>query len=256
MTGARGGGIDLTFSAPKSVSVVWALGDAAQRRDIEDAHAGAVAAAVRYLRHAVPTVRRRVDGVLVEQCAADLVAAEYRHTTARGVLAGDAPDPQLHSHVVVTSAVRDDGRIVAVASRPLFRAAREVGAFYRLALADELSRRGYAIDAGTGRHGRYFEIAGVPPGLASAFSARSREVARAAERFRAKWGREPRRGELRRLKLENRRAKRLRTRGDLQRAWGSSQRALTCPAVRWPSSSRWRRPPRGRVRCPPVSSTV
>ncbi len=43
-----------------------------------------------------------------------------------------------------------------------------------------------------------------------AFSARSREVARAAERFRAKWGREPARGELRRLKLENRKAKRLR----------------------------------------------
>ena len=219
VTGARGGGIDLTFSAPKSVSVVWALGDAGQRRDMEDAHAAAVAGALDYLSRTVPTVRRRVDGVLLEECAADLVAAEYRHTTARGVLAGDAPDPQVHSHVVVTCAVRSDGRIVAVASRPVFRAARELGAFYRLALADELSARGYAIDAGTGRHGRYFEIAGVPRGLAAAFSARSREVARAAERFRAKWGREPARGELRRLKLENRRSKRLRTRGDLQRAW-------------------------------------
>jgi len=217
--GARGGGIDLTFSAPKSVSVVWALGDPGHRHDMEEAHAAAVHEAVVYLARTVPTVRRRVDGVLVEECAADLVAAEYPHTTARGVLAGDAPDPQLHSHVVVTCAVRCDGRIVAVASRPVFRAARELGAYYRLALADELSRRGYAIDAGTGRDGRYFEMAGVPPGLASAFSARSREVARAAERFRAKWGREPKRGELRRLKLENRRAKRLRTRSDLQRAW-------------------------------------
>ena len=219
VTGVRGGGIDLTFSAPKSVSVVWALGDAGQRREMEDAHAAAVAAAVRYLNETVPTVRHKVDGVVREETSRDLIAAEYRHTTARGVLAGDAPDPQLHSHVVVTSAVRADGRIVAVASRPVFRAAREVGAYYRLALADELSRRGYAIDAGTGRHGRYFEIAGVPRGLASAFSARSREVARAAERFRAKWGREPERGELRRLKLEHRSAKRLRTRGDLQRAW-------------------------------------
>jgi conjugative relaxase-like TrwC/TraI family protein len=71
----------------------------------------------------------------------------------------DAPDPQLHSHVVVTSAVRDDGRIVAVASRPIFRSAREVGAFYRSALAHELSQRGYEIAVGTGKEGRYFEIA-------------------------------------------------------------------------------------------------
>ena len=220
--GARGGGIDLTFSAPKSVSTVWALGSGTHRRDMEEAHAAAVTAAMAHLAAAVPTVRRRVHGRLGEEHAKDLIAAEYRHTTARGVLAGDAPDPQLHSHVVVTSAVRDDGRIVAVASRPVFRATREVGAYYRLALADELSKRGYAIDAGTGRHGRYFEIAGVPRSLADAFSARSREVARAAERFRAKWGREPERGELRRLKLENRTAKALRTRGDLQRAWNET----------------------------------
>ena len=77
---------------------------------------------------------------------------------------GDAPDPQLHSHVVITSAVREDGRIVAVASRPVFRSAREVGAYYRSALAHQLTERGYAIEQGTGKQGRYFEIAGVPEG--------------------------------------------------------------------------------------------
>ena len=87
-----------------------------------------------------------------------------------------------------------------------------MGAYYRSALAHQLSERGYAIEAGTGKQGRYFEIAGVPQGLLEAFSARSREVARAAERFRAKWGRAPERGELRRLKLENRKAKVLVTR--------------------------------------------
>jgi conjugative relaxase-like TrwC/TraI family protein len=218
-TGARGGGIDLTFSAPKSVSAIWALGNNTQRRDMADAHAAAVVEAMTYLTDIVPTVRHRVGREVLEEHARDLVAAEYRHTTARGVLDGDAPDPQLHSHVVVTSAIRQDGRIVAVASRPVFRAARELGAAYRSALARELSQRGYPIEAGTGRHGRYFEIAGVPRGLSQAFSARSREVARAAERFRAKWGREPERGELRRLKLENRKAKLLVTRSDLQTVW-------------------------------------
>ena len=218
--GARGGGIDLTFSAPKSVSAVWALGDHSRRADIEAAHRAAVEQAIGYLTETTPTVRRRYGGIVAEEHASGLIAVEFPHTTARGVMSGDPPDPQLHSHVVVTSAVRSDGRVAAVASRPIFRAAREVGAFYRCALAHELAERGYAIQPGTGKHGRYFELAGIPAGLASAFSARSREVARASERFRAKWGREPERGELRRLKLENRTAKRLVTRGDLERAWG------------------------------------
>jgi conjugative relaxase-like TrwC/TraI family protein len=217
--GRRGGGIDLTFSAPKSVSAVWALGDEAQRRQIEDAHAAAVSEAVAHLTENVPTVRRRYEGPAVEECAVDLLAAEYRHTTARGVIEGDAPDPQVHSHVVVTSAIREDGRLVAVASRPIFRSARELGAYYRSALAHELVQRGYAIERATGKQGRYFEIAGVPRGLLDAFSARSREVARAAERFRAKWGRAPERDELRALKLENRRAKVLVTKADLRHAW-------------------------------------
>ena len=218
-TGVRAGGIDLTFSAPKSVSVVWALGTEKQRSDMLDAHMIAVTEAVNYLRRAVPTVRRHVGHEIVEEHSLDLLAAEFRHTTARGTLDGDVPDPQLHSHVVATAAVRSDGRIVAVASRPIFRAAREVGAYYRSALAHELRQRGYPVEAGTGRHQRYFEIAGVPRGLCEAFSARSREVARAAERFRAQWGREPRRHELRKLKLENRKAKSLVTTRDLEAAW-------------------------------------
>jgi conjugative relaxase-like TrwC/TraI family protein len=217
--GGRGSGIDVTFSAPKSVSTVWALGDPWQREQIEQAHGRAVEQTIRHLREQVPVVRRRYSGQVVEEHAKDVIATEYRHTTARGVSGAQAPDPQLHSHVVVTGAVREDDRIVAVASRPIFRSARELGAFYRSALADDLIREGYAIEQGTGKNGRYFEIAGVPRDLCEAFSGRSREVARAAERFRARYGRAPERGELRNLALENRRAKTLTTRSDLQRVW-------------------------------------
>ncbi len=155
----------MTFSAPKSVSTVWALGGQEQRRDMEAAHAAAVKEAVAHLVGTVPVVRRRYDGQVVEEHAVDVIAADYRHTTARGVVEGDPPDPQLHSHVVLTSAIRQDGRLVAVASRPIFRAAREVGAYYRSALAHELAQRGYAIERNTGKQGRYFEIQGVPSGL-------------------------------------------------------------------------------------------
>jgi conjugative relaxase-like TrwC/TraI family protein len=235
--GRRGGGIDLTFSAPKSVSVVWALGDEHERREIEAAHAAAVTDAMAHLTETVPTVRRRYDGQVVEEHAVDLVAAEYRHTTARGVMEGDAPDPQLHSHVVITSAIREDGRLVAVASRPIFRSAREVGAYYRSALAHELAERGYRIERGTGKEGRYFEIEGVPRSMLDAFSQRSREVARAAERFRAKWGRAPERGELRQLKLENRKAKVLVTKADLQLVWNETAARFEAPTERTPSEA-------------------
>jgi conjugative relaxase-like TrwC/TraI family protein len=217
--GARGGGIDGVFSAPKSVSTVWALADPWQREQIEQAHANAVGQTVAYMREHVPLIRRRYGAEVIEEPAKDLIAVEYRHTTARGVSGADAPDPQLHSHVVITSALRADDRIVAVASRPVFRAAGELGAFYRSAIAQELVAQGYPIEGGTGKNGKYFEITGVPDGLRDAFSGRSREVARAADRFRARYGRAPERGELRDLALENRRAKTLANRTDLDRAW-------------------------------------
>ena len=168
--GSRGGGIDVTFSAPKSVSVVWALGDPWQREQIEAAHAKAVERSMSYLKERVPVVRRRYDGQVVEEQAKDVIATAYRHTTARGVSGADAPDPQLHTHVVISGAVREDDRIVAVASRPVFRGLREVGAFYRSALAQELAEEGYPIEQGTGSDGKYFEIAGVPAALRDAFS--------------------------------------------------------------------------------------
>ncbi len=214
----------MTFSAPKSVSTVWALAEPWQRQEIEAAHATAVEQTVGYMREHVPVVRRRYSGQIVEEPAKDLIAAEYQHTTARGVAGGKAPDPQLHSHVVITGVVREDDRLVATWSRPVFRSARELGAHYRAALAHELSERGYEIQQATGKDGKYFELAGVPEGLREAFSGRSREVARAAERFRARTGREPKRGELRDLALENRRAKTLTTRRDLERVWRETGR--------------------------------
>ncbi len=104
-----------------------------------------------YLKERVPVVRRRYDGQVVEEQAKDVIATAYRHTTARGVSGAEAPDPQLHTHVVISGAVREDERIVAVASRPVFRGLREVGAFYRSALAEELAEEGYPIEQGTGR---------------------------------------------------------------------------------------------------------
>ena len=125
--GGRAAGIDVTFSAPKSVSAVWALADPWQRETIEQAHANAVGEAIGYMRDEIQVVRRRRDNVVVHETARDLIAAEYLHTTARGVSGAQTPDPQLHSHVVISGVIRQDGRLAAVSSRPIFRSAREVG---------------------------------------------------------------------------------------------------------------------------------
>jgi len=218
--GTRAAGLDVTFSAPKSVSIAWALSSGGQREALEAAHRGAVAEALGYLRETVPTLAVYQGRGLprLEVPAAGLLAAEFVHTTARGVEDG-VPDPQLHSHCVITSVLRADGSVAAARSRPVFRAAREVGAFYRACLAEQLTELGYEIEHSTGKDGRYFELQGVGEQARAAFSKRSQEVARAAERFRAQYGRAPERGELRALKLASRQAKQPRTRPELTQAW-------------------------------------
>lgn len=215
--GTRAGGIDVTFSAPKSVSIAWALGG--QRAALEAAHHAAVEAAVDYLREAVElTVRYDAAAAsAVPARAAHVHAAAFMHTTARGV-GEEAPDPQLHSHVVLTSVEREDGSVAAVRSRPVLRAAREVGAYYRAYLAGELRQLGYVIEP-AGDDGRYFRIGGISEEMERAFSARTEEVQRAAREFRAQHGREPERGELRDLAVRTRERKTLPRDRELDRVW-------------------------------------
>lgn len=215
--GSRAGGLDLTFSAPKSVSVVWAISDQRGREAIEGAQREAVASAVEYLRRRVPLTVERVDGGPVPACASELHAAEFMHTTARGV-SGELPDPQLHSHVVVMSVEREDGTIAAVRSRPAFAAAAEIGAYYRAQLATGLRALGYATEQ-AGKEQRYFRIRGVGEELEREFSKRTDEVRRSWEEFRARHGRQPQRGELRALAIRTREAKVAQTRGDLDASW-------------------------------------
>ncbi|MEO9118176.1 MAG: MobF family relaxase, partial [Solirubrobacteraceae bacterium] len=175
--------IDATFSAPKSVSAVWALASPGLRAEIEAAQERAVDAALRHATEFVPMVRRRVDrSIVLRETPAELIASSWRHTTSRAV-AGRAPDPQLHSHVVLHGAVRQgDDRVVAIESRAWLVHQREVGAAYRAQLATEFRALGFGIEAGTGRGGRYFELAGVPDGLLQQWSGRHQQVRAAIDR--------------------------------------------------------------------------
>jgi conjugative relaxase-like TrwC/TraI family protein len=168
--------IDATFSAPKSVSAAWAIASPGIREQIEGAHERAIDRALNYATEQVPMLRRRIDqDRVVHEKATGLVATSWRHTTAR-VVTDQLPDPQLHSHVLLHAAVRRDGRLVAIDSRSWLVHQREVGAAYRTELARELQSLGFAIERGTGRGGRYFEIDGIPQGLLDRWSSRHHQV--------------------------------------------------------------------------------
>jgi conjugative relaxase-like TrwC/TraI family protein len=83
-------GYDLTFSSPKSVTLMFAQGDDHVRDAVREAHDSAVVQALGYLEGEALRVRRGRDGVSVLE-AGGFVAAGFRHRTSR------AGDPQLHT---------------------------------------------------------------------------------------------------------------------------------------------------------------
>jgi conjugative relaxase-like TrwC/TraI family protein len=117
-------GFDLTFSAPKCVSVLFGVGDDRVRGAIRRAHDSAVADALGYVERHAAVTRRGVGGVHAVP-GRGLVAAAFRHRTSR------AGDPQLHTHVLVANlTLGADGRWSALDGRRLYAHAKTAGYVY------------------------------------------------------------------------------------------------------------------------------
>jgi conjugative relaxase-like TrwC/TraI family protein len=160
--------IDLTFSAPKSVSVLFALGGAELSCGLGSAHDRAVTAAVEYLEREACWTRRGHAGI--ERVRGEgFVGAAYRHRMSR------ARDPQLHTHAVVANMTRADGRFTALDARALYEHKSAAGAVYRAVLRAEVRERlGWISWKQVGRG--LFEIDGVPAGVLRHFSQRRTEI--------------------------------------------------------------------------------
>ena len=174
----RSAGLDLTFSADKSVSVLWALADPKLRAQIEACHEDAVRWTLENLfrKHCAYT-RRGAGGH--EVVSGDLVAATFTHHESR------ENDPQLHTHCTLFNAVRthDDGKWRTLYQLPVFKWVRAGGAVYRLALAWHLRERlGLDIER-YGQDGEFTRIAGIPEHLSDAFSKRTHEIERSARQL-------------------------------------------------------------------------
>jgi conjugative relaxase-like TrwC/TraI family protein len=166
---------DLTFSAPKSVSVLFAVAPAEVSAALVECHEEAVRGALGYLEDEALFVRRGKGGARFEH-AGGLIAAAYRHRMSRAL------DPQLHTHVVAANLARgEDGRYTALHHPSLYRAARTAGYLYqshlRAAVRDRLGLEWGPVHKGAA------ELEELPADVLRVFSQRRAQVeAAVAER--------------------------------------------------------------------------
>ncbi|MEM9098087.1 MAG: MobF family relaxase [Pseudomonadota bacterium] len=165
-------GWDLTFSAPKSVSLLSLVGGDLR---IRDAHDKAVAATIAHVEARYGETRIREGGEIKTVKTGKLVVAAFKHDLSRDL------DPQLHTHAVVANMTQGpDGKWRSINSRPFYQDSKVIGRYYREQLAMQLSQLGYGIE--TGKDG-LFEIKGFSKEIIAEFSQRRAEIERSmAER--------------------------------------------------------------------------
>jgi conjugative relaxase-like TrwC/TraI family protein len=169
---ARRVGFDFTFSAPKSVSVLYELsGD----ERILDAFRASVKETMEEAEREMKT-RVRIKGADHDRETGNMVWAEFTHFTARPE--EGRPDPHLHSHCFAFNQSFDEveKRWKAGQFGDLKRDAPYWEAAFDARLAHRIKELGYA----TGKRGYSFEIAGTPQSLIDKFSRRRNAIEREA----------------------------------------------------------------------------
>ena len=164
---------DLTFSAPKSVSVLWGLSAGPVQHDVRAAHEAAVRAAFDYLERTA-CITRRGRGGARQLRGEGFVAAAFQHRVSR------AGDPQLHTHVLVANATKAEGRYTALHGALLYREAKTAGFLYHAALRAELTQR-VGVEWHRDPASPHPEIVGIDRALRDAFSKRAAEIAQQLE---------------------------------------------------------------------------
>ncbi len=175
----RSSGVDMTFSADKSVSALWAVADPALRSRIAEAHndAARVALEETVFRYCAYTRIRDREGQ-IRVLPADISVAMFQHGTSR------ENDPQLHTHCVIFNAARthEDGKWRAMHQYPVYSWAKAAGGVYRNALAWNLRERlGIRMEQ-YGPNAGFTRIVGMPEDLQVSWSKRRKAiVAKAGE---------------------------------------------------------------------------
>ncbi|NVM96193.1 MobF family relaxase [Arthrobacter wenxiniae] len=179
-------GFDLTFSVPKSVSVLWAVADNDVRQQILDAHHRAVSTVLAWLEQEAIHTRTGRNGV-AHVGTKGAIAAAFDHWESR------AGDPQLHTHLVIANRVqrRSDDAWATIDSRALFKAVVAASEHYNGLLFDEL-RRSLGTEADfrsptAVQRNPSHELSGVDTALIMEFSNRSRLIGAETDRLTQNW---------------------------------------------------------------------
>lgn len=198
-------GFDLTFSVPKSVSVLWALAEPKLQADLAAAHQQAVEECMDWLERNVIQARAGHGGV-AWVAVEGVVASMFDHWDSR------VGDPQLHTHAVIANRVCriSDGKWVTLDSYTLHRHMVAVSEKYNSILFDRIYERtgavaelraGIASLTGTDAEGLLeqlgepgsdpvnprAELAGIADALITEFSARSLEITSRTDELVARW---------------------------------------------------------------------
>ena len=164
-------GVDITLSAPKSVSLEALLGGPGSARAMR-AHDAAVRATLDFIEARLLRTRRwsREERRSVQVNAPALVAATFRHITSRN------NDPQLHTHCVIANMTRDGEQWRSAEIGLLRRSEKLIGAFFRNELAHGLRKAGFTLRPSMIGRVPGFEISGWPRAALEAFSSRRRQI--------------------------------------------------------------------------------
>jgi conjugative relaxase-like TrwC/TraI family protein len=161
-------GFDTTFCPPKSVSLLFGLGDPEVSNEVRNAHDAAVTRALA-IYETLAQGRRGAGGRRIVE-GEGFVGAAFRHRTSRAL------DPHLHTHVVIANLVHagEDERWSALDGRPVFQWCRTIGHLYNAELRHELTRR-LGVEWTEVKNG-LADIEGVPRSVIDAFSTRRAEI--------------------------------------------------------------------------------
>ncbi|MGC9101138.1 MAG: MobF family relaxase [Caldisericum sp.] len=158
-------GIDVTVSAPKSVSIAYALAPDEVRKQIKEAYDKAVNSLIREIERYVYT-RDRTQNAQSLYVKAEALISRFDHFTSREL------DPQLHSHLLISNQVFRGDKFTAIEAREIYRVQHYLDAYFKAELARELSSRGFALEVT--KDG--FEIRGISREVIETFSKRSNEI--------------------------------------------------------------------------------
>jgi conjugative relaxase-like TrwC/TraI family protein len=166
---------DLTFSAPKAVSLAYELGGDER---ILDAFNSSVVETMDEMEGAM-MARIRKGGADEDRVTANLVSANFVHRTTRPI--DGLPQPHLHCHSTVFNATFDtaEDRWKAAQTVALFRDKGYYQAAFDSRLALKLKDLGYAPE----RDGNTFRLAGIDKALTNRFSQRTEIIEAEAKRL-------------------------------------------------------------------------